>query len=84
LRKSRFTAGLGGFFNGDKTMKRKPATEKELAAIDAVKNAIKALPRGIYLDVDNFDNTLQFWKRESRGMSYGIGSPLRCKRALCL
>jgi hypothetical protein len=65
-------------------MKRKPATEKELAAIDAVKNAIKALPRGIFIDVDNFDNTLQFWKRESRGMAYGIGSPLRCKRALCL
>ena len=62
----------------------KPATEKELAAIDAVKSAIKDLPLGIFIEIDTFNKTLEFWKRESPILAYRIGKPMRCKHALSL
>lgn len=61
--------------------KPKPATEKELAAIDAVKTAIKALPNSIHMSVDDCDGTVDFWKAHTPGSAYGAGKQLRCKRA---
>jgi hypothetical protein len=57
-------------------------TEKELAAIAAVKAAIKALPPKIYIEIDTFDGTLEFWKRHGPGIAYGIGTPLKSKSKL--
>ena len=65
-----------------KTMEKyKPATEKELAAIEAVKAAIKALPRTLHMSVDDFDGVVNFWKAHSRSGAHGVGTPLRCKSA---
>jgi hypothetical protein len=61
--------------------KPKPVTAKELAAIEAVKAAIKALPRSIYMSVDDCDGTVDFWKPHTPGSAYGAGKQLRCKRA---
>ena len=59
----------------------KPASEKELAAIEAVKAAIKALPRTIHMHVDNGDGVVEFWKAHSPGRSHGVSTPLRRKQA---
>ena len=63
------------------TEKYKPATAKELAAIEAVKTAIKALPNSLHMSVDAFDGTVDFWKSHRPGSAHGVGKPLRCKRA---
>lgn len=63
------------------TEKWKPATARELAAIEAVKAAIKALPSSIHMTVDDYDGVVEFWKAHSRSSSHGVGKPLRCKRA---
>ena len=61
--------------------KYKPATDKELAAIEAVKAAIKALPRSIYMSVDESDGVVDFWKPHTRSAAHGVGTPLRRKQA---
>lgn len=61
--------------------KYKPATEKELAAIEAVKVAIKALPRTLHMSVDDSDGIVNFWKASSPCRAYVVGTPLRCKSA---
>lgn len=63
--------------------KKVTLTEKEAAAIEAFKAAVKALPRSIHFTADD-DNGLEFWKRVGRGEAVGVGKPLRCKRAYCL
>lgn len=63
--------------------KKVTLNEKEAAAIDALKAAIKALPRSIHFTTDD-DNGVEFWKRVGRGEAVGVGTPLRCKRAYCL
>lgn len=57
-------------------MKYHPCSEKEKAAIEAVKAAVKALPRGIKMGVEQFDGTLEFWKMTPNGPGYApmIGS----------
>jgi hypothetical protein len=66
---------------GEHMEKYKPATEKELAAIEAVKAAIKALPRALHMSVDDSDGVVEFWKAHSAGGAHGFGTPLRCKAA---
>ena len=61
--------------------KYKPATDKELAAIEAVKAAIRALPRSIYMSVDDDDGVVEFWKPHTRNASHEVGTPLRRKQA---
>lgn len=61
--------------------KYKPATARELAAIEAVKAAIKALPRSIYMSVDDHDGVVEFWKPHRPGSAHGVGTPLRRKQA---
>ena len=63
------------------TDKRSPVTAKEMAAMEAVKAAIKALPRSIYMSVDDSDGIVEFWKPETPSRAYGVGTPLRCRRA---
>jgi len=63
--------------------KKVTITEKEAAAIEAVKAAVKAMPRSILFSVDD-DNGIEFWKRVRRGEAVGVGKPLRCKRAYYL
>ena len=63
--------------------KKVTLTEKEAAAIDALKAAIKALPRSIHFTTDD-DSGVEFWKRVGPGEAIGVGKPLRCKRAYCL
>ena len=80
------TVGFGGNLrNEGREMATKKVTlnEKEAAAIDALKAAIKALPRSIHFTIDD-DNGIEFWKRVGRGEAVGVGKPLRCKRAYCL
>ncbi|QXE85991.1 hypothetical protein KP003_16750 [Geomonas nitrogeniifigens] len=57
-------------------MKYHECTEKEKAAMEAVKAAVKALPRGIKVGVEQFDGTLEFWKMTPKGIGYAamIGS----------
>lgn len=64
--------------------KKVKLSEKEAAAIDAVKVAIKALPSSIHFTVDSFDGVIEFWKRSGPGEARGVSSPLRCKRAMSL
>lgn len=64
--------------------KKVKLSDKEAAAIDAVKVAIKALPRSIHFTVDDCDGVIQFWKRSGPGSAIGVSSPLRCKRAVSL
>lgn len=59
-------------------------TEKELAAIEAVKAAMKALPRSIHFTVDDSDGVIEFWKRTGPGEAMGVSTPLRCKRITTL
>ena len=61
--------------------KRVTATEKEIAAIDAVKAAIKALPRSLYFTADEMFG-IEFWKRSGPGEARGVTKPLHCKRAI--
>ena len=61
--------------------KYKPATEKELAAIEAVKAAIRSLPKTLHMSVDEFDGVVEFWKANSPSSAHGVGTPLRCKAA---
>ena len=63
--------------------KKVTLTEKEAAAIEAFKEAVKTLPRSIHFTTDD-DNGIEFWKRVGRGEAVGVGKPLRCKRAYCL
>lgn len=63
--------------------KKVTLNEKEAAAIDALKAAIKALPSSIHFTIDE-DNGIEFWKRVEEGEAVGVGKPLRCKRAYCL
>lgn len=64
-------------------------TEAERAAIDAVKAAIKALPRGITVEIDSYDGQMNFWKR-TRSWLPGMKTaeeaapPLKCARAFNL
>lgn len=62
------------------TKRKRPATEKELAAIEAVKVAIKALPRTIYMSVED-DCEVHFWKPHAPGSAHGVGTPLRRRQA---
>lgn len=71
----------GAVREGKMAEKRKPATARELAAIEAVKAAIKALPNSIHMTVDDFEGVVEFWKANSPSSSHGVGKPLRCKRA---
>ena len=64
-----------------KSEKWKPATARELAAIEAVKAALKALPRSIHMHVDDVDGVVEFWKAHSPSSSHAVGKPLRCKHA---
>lgn len=59
----------------------KPATAKELAAIDAVKAAIKALPKNIHMGIDDSDGVVEFWKSHSPCSSHRVSTPLRRKQA---
>lgn len=59
-------------------------SEKETMAIDALKAAIKDLPRSIHFTVDNYDGVIEFWKRTGPGSAQGVTNPLRCKRAVVL
>ena len=59
-------------------------TPKEAAAIENLRAAIKALPFGIYFDVDQFDGVVSFNKRVHDGLAYEVAKPLRCKRASML
>lgn len=65
-------------------------TEAERAAIEAVKAAIKALPRGITVEIDSWDGLMSFWKRSRNEFGPGIktaeeaASPLKCARAFRL
>lgn len=63
------------------TVNKRPATAKELAAIEAVKVAIKALPHTIYLSVEEFDGEVTFWKPHAPGSAHGVGTPLRRRQA---
>lgn len=63
--------------------KKVTLNEKEVAAIDALKAAIKALPSSIHFTIDE-DSGIEFWKRVGGGEAVGVGKPLRCKRAYCL
>ena len=63
--------------------KKVTLTEKEAAAIEAFKVAVKALPRSIHFTTDD-DNGVEFWKRVGRGEAVMVSTPLRCKRAYCL
>jgi hypothetical protein len=38
-------------------------TEAEAKAIEAVKNAVKALPKSIWIQTDDDEGELRFWKR---------------------
>lgn len=60
------------------------ATKKEAEAIDALKFAIRALPRTIHITVDDFDGTIEFWKRRSKTASIEVSTPLKCRRALVM
>ncbi len=62
-------------------MKKQQITEKERAAIDAIKVAIRALPRSIFFTVDDHDG-VEFWKRIGAGEALGVSTPLRLKRAI--
>jgi hypothetical protein len=55
----------------------------ELAALDAVAAAVRALPPGFWLTVDSDDGVLSFWRRVSPARSIRVGRQLRCKRVLC-
>ena len=68
---------------------RPNVTETEHAAIEAVKAAIKALPRGILVEIDDTEGCMCFWKREP-GFFPGMrtagaaSSNLKCRRVFCL
>jgi hypothetical protein len=55
--------------------------KKELVAIEAVKVAIKALPRTLQISVDDSEGVVDFWKAHNSGGAHGVGTPLRCKAA---
>ncbi len=65
-------------------------SESERAAIDAVKSAIKALPRCIVIEIDDDEGRMSFWKREKNEFGPGVTSAgeasadLRCRRVFCL
>lgn len=50
-------------------MRYHECTDKEKAAMEAVKAAVKALPRGIKIGIEQFDGTLEFWKATPREIS---------------
>ena len=56
-------------------------TEKETAAIEALKAAIKALPKTLFFEID-MDGEVLFWKRTGPGEARGAAPALRCKRAV--
>jgi hypothetical protein len=58
-------------------------TKEEADAIEAVKAAIKNLPRGIQLTVDDIDGFAEFWKQTGPG-SWNPISRLWCKRVLSI
>ncbi|MDH5298693.1 MAG: hypothetical protein OEV91_06705 [Desulfobulbaceae bacterium] len=47
-------------------------SEKEMAAIEDVKRAVRDLPRGIFLGVDDNECVLEFWKRTPRGVADAV------------
>ena len=57
-------------------MKYHKSTDKEKAAMEIVKLAVKALPRGVRIGIECFDGTLEFWKDtpEGPGSAVMIGS----------
>jgi len=58
-------------------------TEKEKTAIDAVKEAVKNLPAGIYIETSPDNGCLEFWRRTPGGNSSAIMvGLLRCKSKL--
>jgi len=65
-------------------------SESERAAIDAVKSAIKALPRGIVIEIDQYDGCMSFWKRTRSEFGSGVrtageaSADLKCRRVFCL
>lgn len=64
-------------------MKFHDSTEKEKQAMDAVKEAVRALPRGIYIETNEFEGTLEFWKRTPRGLSSAVMiGVLKCKNKI--
>jgi len=54
-------------------------TEAETAAIEALKVAIKGLPKTLWFDLDEFDGYVRFWKRTGTGCGVGAGR-MTCSR----
>lgn len=51
--------------------------DNEKIAIDAVFAAVKALPKGIHLEIDNDEAEMTAWKQVARGEAEQVGT-LRC------
>lgn len=66
--------------------KQNDLTEKEVAAIDALKQAIKNLPPSLYIETDDSEGVVIFWKRtqKCKGEAKEAVPPMRCKRAVCM
>lgn len=48
------------------------ATPVEQAAIDAIKVALKALPKTVYMSVDESDGLVEFWRPVTPGRAYRV------------
>lgn len=54
-------------------------TQAEKDAIEAVKKAIKALPKTIWMETDEYSGEVQFWKRGGEYES-DLAGVLKCRR----
>lgn len=89
----RLSAAFGERTGHKRRVKVTNLTVEEKAAIEAVKQAVRGLPRTLHISVDPDDGVISFWKRKKpdgpfAGLACSMGEQaapdLRCKRVLTL